>query len=346
MRRDTFVRERQERWEELEALVARARRRLGGMSGSQLLRMGDLYLSATSDLAVARRDFPGSPATEYLNGLVARAHPVVYREPVGSWTRIGQWVRYGFPQAYRDAGPYIALSFAAFALGAIISALLVAIYPTAADTLLPGQAQDLRSIMAHHHLWMKANTANHPVAANFIMVNNITVAIEAFAGGMLLGIPAVLIEAYNGISFGTIGAMTGQYGLAEGFWSFVLPHGVIELSVIFMAGGAGIMIGDSILRPGRLRRRDALVRAASHALQLTLGGAALLVVAGTIEGFFSPSDAPDCSKYLVGLVTGILLYSYLLGSRPGIVRRKYTLEELIGEEQPAAGTPVTAAPGL
>jgi uncharacterized membrane protein SpoIIM required for sporulation len=213
---------------------------------------------------------------------------------------------------------------------------VVAIHPAAADTFLPGQAQELRSIMAHHHLWMKANTANHPVAANFIMANNITVAIYAFAGGMLLGIPAFLVEANNGIMLGTVGTMTGQYGLSEGFWSFVLPHGVIELSVIFMAGGAGIMIGDAILRPGRLRRREALVRAARHALQLTLGGAALLVVAGTIEGFFSPSDAPDWSKYLVGLVTGILLYSYLLLSRPKVVPPTYTLEELIGGEESVA----------
>jgi uncharacterized membrane protein SpoIIM required for sporulation len=93
------------------------------------------------------------------------------------------------------------------------------------------------------------------------------------------------------------------------------------------------MIGDAILRPGSLRRRDALVRAARHALQLTLGGAALLVVAGTIEGFFSPSDAPDWSKYVVGIITGILLYGYLLCSRPTTTRRSYTLEELIGDEQ-------------
>ncbi len=332
MQRDTFIKIRKGDWEELENLLARAKHRLRRMSGSDLLRMGDLYLAATSDFAMAQRDFPGSPVTDYLNGLIARAHAIIYREPAGSWTRVGQWFRYGFPQAYRDAGGYIALSFAAFAAGAFVSAILVAIHPSAADTLLPGQAADLRSIMSHHHLWMKANTANHPIAANFIMVNNITVALEAFAGGILLGIPAILIEGYNGIMLGTVGTMTGQYGLAAGFWSFVVPHGVIELSVIFMAGGAGLMIGDSILRPGRLRRRDALVRAARHALQLTLGGAALLVVAGTIEGFFSPSDAPDWIKVAVGVLTGILLYSYLLGSRPREVARRYSLEELIAGE--------------
>lgn len=336
MKRDTFVKSRGGDWEELERLVAGAKRRPGRMSGTDLLRMGDLYLAATSDLAIARRDFPGAPLTDYLNGLIARAHPVIYREPAGSWSRLGTWVRYGFPQAYRDAGPYTALAFVSFAMGAIISAILVAVHPAVADTLLPGQAADLRSIMAHHHLWMQANTANHPIAANFIMVNNITVAIEAFAGGMLLGVPAVLIEGYNGIALGTVSTMTGQYGLAAGFWSFVFPHGVIELSVIFMAGGAGIMIGDSILRPGRLRRRDAVVRAAHHALQLTLGGAALLIVAGTIEGFFSPSNAPGWTKFGVGIISGILLYSYLLGSRPGQVPRRYTLDELIAGERRAS----------
>lgn len=336
MQRDTFIKIRKGDWEELESLVAHARRRASHMSGADLLRMGDLYLAATSDFALAQRDFPGSPVTDYLNGLVARAHPVIYREAAGSWSRLGQWIRYGFPQAYRDAGRYIAISFAAFAVGAIVSAILVAIHPATADTLLPGEAAQLRAIMAQHHLWMQANTANHPVAANFIMANNITVAIEAFAGGMLLGIPAVLIEGYNGIMLGAIGTMTGQYGLAEGFWSFVLPHGVIELSVIFMAGGAGLMIGDSILRPGRLRRKDALVRAARHALQLTLGGAALLVVAGTIEGFFSPSNAPDWAKFAVGIVSGVLLYGYLLGSRPKEATHRYTLEELIADEPRAS----------
>jgi len=90
----------------------------------------------------------------------------------------------------------------------------------------------------------------------------------------------------NGINLGVIAAMAAQYGLSEQLWSFVVPHGVIELSVIFIAGGAGLMIGDSILRPGMLRRRDALARAAHRAAELILGCVPLLVIAGTIEGFF------------------------------------------------------------
>lgn len=345
MRRDRFVLERRPRWTELEELVDRGRKSLHGLSGNDLFRLGQLYLAATADLATARRDFPDERVTLYLNGLVARAHPIVYHERAPTLQRAGRWLRYGFPRAYRDAGPYIAVSFATFAIAAAIAALLVALHPSTADVLLPGEAQSLRSVMAQHHLWMKGNTPNHPLAANFIMLNNIHVALLAFAGGMLLAAPSILVEAYNGINLGAVAAMVAQYHLSEGFWAFVFPHGFIELSVIFMAGGAGMMIGDSILRPGLARRRDSLVRAARHAVQLLLGGAMLLVIAGTIEGFFSPSNAPDWSKFAVGILSGILLYAYLLGSRPSERRQAYTFDDLVtlsGGEP--AGESATTAP--
>jgi len=326
MGRQTFIAQRGQQWQRLETLL---KRKMNRLSGHEVIELGDLYLAATSDLAVARRDFPNDPVTTYLNELVARAHPIVYQRQGTTLRRIGIWVRYGFPQAYRDAGPYTAVAFAAFALGAVIAAVLVAIHPLAANVLLPGEAQSLRSVMQHHHLWMKANTANHPVAANFIMVNNIRVALLAFAGGILVCLPAVYVEALNGIDLGAVSTMAAQYGLAEGFWSFVVPHGVIELSVIFMSGGAGIMLGDSVLRPGQLRRRDALARAARTAMQITIGGACLLVVAGTIEGFFSASSAPDWSKFMVGALSGVLLYAYLLGSRPRIVETRYRFEDVL-----------------
>jgi uncharacterized membrane protein SpoIIM required for sporulation len=217
-----------------------------------------------------------------------------------------------------------------------------------ADILLPGQAQQLRDVMAHHHLWMQSATSNHSVAANFIMLNNIQVAIFAFAGGMLAGVLTLVVMVQNGINIGAVAALVAQYHLSEELWSFVFPHGVIELSVIFMAGGAGMMIGDAVLRPGLLRRRDAVMQAAHRALRLLLGGAALLVVAGTIEGFFSPSNAPDPLKYAVGISTGILLYSYLLGSRPREPRAPYTFQDVAWRvpwgQPPAARSPTAKAP--
>jgi uncharacterized membrane protein SpoIIM required for sporulation len=118
--------------------------------------------------------------------------------------------------------------------------------------------------------------------------------------------------------------MAAHYGLGQQLWSFVLPHGVIELSVIFMAGGAGLMMGDAIVRPGLLRRRDALTIAARRGVRVIFGCVPLLVIAGTIEGFYSPSDAPHAAKLAVGAITGLLLYAYLLGSRPRRRRHVYT----------------------
>ena len=325
MQRDRFVIARRARWDRLEDLIRRARRRrLKTLSGDELLELGRLYRTATSDLAVARRDFPADRVTDYLNGLVARAHPLVYREPALSVARIGRFFRFGFPSAYREAAPYVVLAFGVFALAALISALLVAYESSIADVLLPGKAQDYRSFMEQHHLWVKSATENHSVASNFIMINNLQVAFLAFAGGLTLGLLTLWAMAANGINLGTVAGMAAHYGLSQQLWSFVVPHGVIELSVIFMAGGAGLMVGDAIVRPGLRSRREALTIAARRGVRLVFGCVPLLVIAGAIEGFYSPSDAPDAAKIAVGAITGLLLYTYVLWSRPTVRRNVYT----------------------
>ncbi len=332
MWRDEFIAARRERWQRLEVLVKRARKSLRAMDGSEVLELGRLYRASTGDLATARRDIPDDPVTGYLNSLVGRAHAVVYQGSPSGFRQLGNFVCYGFPAAFRDASPYVVLAFVLFAGSGLIAAVLAAAQPRLADVLLPGQAPVLRGIMAQHHLWMKSATSNHSVAANFIMINNIKVALLAFAGGMLLGLGALLVLIQNGLMLGVVGAMVARYHLSLAFWSFVVPHGVIELSVIFMSGGAGLMIGDAILRPGLVTRSRAVETAARRAAQVLFGCIPLLVVAGTIEGFFSASDAPPLTKFALGAVTGVLLYSYLLFSRPpGQTSSGYRFEDLLLE---------------
>lgn len=340
MRRDEFTTARRERWERLDMLVGQARTGLRSMDGGEVLELGRLYRATAGDLATARRDFPDDQVTQYLNGLVARAHAVVYQGAPSGLRQLGQYVRYGFPAAFRDASPYIVLAFALFMVSGAIAAALVAVKPSLADVLLPGQAAGLRSVMAQHHLWMKSATSNHSVAANFIMINNIKVALLAFAGGMLVGLGALLVLVQNGLMLGAVGAMVARYHLSLAFWSFVVPHGVIELSVIFMSGGAGLMIGDAILRPGQLSRSSAVEKAARRAAMLLFGCIPLLVIAGTIEGFFSASNAPPAAKFALGIVAGALLYSYLLLSRPPRgTAAAYGFEDLLLDSS-------TTAPGL
>ena len=111
---------------------------------------------------------------------------------------------------------------------------------------------------------------------------------------------------------GTVAAAVRLGGYDFQFWSLIVPHGVLELSVIVISGGTGLMLGDAILRPGQLRRGEALAQVARHAVMLVLGAASLLVIAGTLEAFVSPSALPDGAKLAIGATVGVLLYSWLL----------------------------------
>jgi uncharacterized membrane protein SpoIIM required for sporulation len=102
------------------------------------------------------------------------------------------------------------------------------------------------------------------------------------------------------------------YGVGPLLWSFISPHGYLELTCILIAGAAGLMLGDALLRPGLLLRREALAQAARRAVELVLGAAPVLIVAGLIEGFVSPSDLPIGAKLLIGLLAGCILYALLL----------------------------------
>ena len=132
------------------------------------------------------------------------------------------------------------------------------------------------------------------------------------------GIYTVYLLAFNGLSIGAIATLVGQNNLAYPFWAFVLPHGSLELPAIFFAGGAGLLLARAILFPGKYRRVDALKLYGSQAVQLVYGIVPMLIIAGTIEGFFSPSPAiPSLLKYLVGIGLFVLLVMYCLnqGSR-------------------------------
>jgi uncharacterized membrane protein SpoIIM required for sporulation len=166
-------------------------------------------------------------------------------------------------------------------------------------------------MMRNKDLWINIPPSERPGASSFIMTNNIQVSFLAFAGGVLAGLFTVYIMVMNGLHFGGIMGLAAHYGVAGELGSFVIGHGVIELSVIFVAGGTGLSLGWAILRPGFLRRRDALALAARQAVRLVIGCIPLLVIAGLIEGFISPSSLPWPVKLFVGIVTGIALYAYV-----------------------------------
>ncbi|HXM49381.1 MAG TPA: stage II sporulation protein M, partial [Pyrinomonadaceae bacterium] len=168
------------------------------------------------------------------------------------------------------------------------------------------------NIETHRHWWESANKANQ-IASSQIFTNNIRVTFYAFALGAMLGVGTLYVLAFNGANFGAIIALVYRAGFGNDLLlGFVVGHGVIELSCIFIAGGAGLLIGTSLLMPGDLSRGDALKSRGMEAVRLIVGCVPLLVVAGTIEGFISPQPISPVIKIGIGVLTGIALYSYLL----------------------------------
>ena len=166
-------------------------------------------------------------------------------------------------------------------------------------------------------VWFDSILSVRPLASSMIMTNNISVSFLAFALGMTFGLGTLYLMTFNGLMLGTLAALCHINGLNVPFWSFVLPHGVIELTAIFMAGGAGFLLGTALFIPGDLPRKEALVQKGRRAVRLVLGCVPLLIVAGIIEAFFSPTPIPAGLKFAMAGILLVLLFSYLLLSSQG-----------------------------
>jgi len=308
---DQFLASRRPDWERLEALVARARDQAGRLSADEIEELGRLYRRSTSDLALARRDFGRDRVARYLEQLVGRAHPVVYRRRRGEWRDLWRFVAVGFPRAFREAWPYTAAAAALFVVPCLLAFAATRIDPINGRILIG--ARTFVERVEQGQSWLEAPRAQQgPLLSSFVMVNNIQVAFLAVAGGVLFGLGTVYVLIANGISIGAVAGLAATYGLGPTLSDFAAAHGGIELTVIFVAGGGGLRMGRALLWPGLLPRRAALAAAARRAFTLLLGCVPLLAIAGTLEGTVSPSALPGAAKLAVGLLATSALYAYLL----------------------------------
>ena len=306
---DRFVEDRRSRWARLAALVASAEGRVSRLRADETLELGHLYRAATNDLAIAQRDFSRDAVAERLNDLVAAAHAIVYSEAPASRGRLWRFVTREIPQSARASLPFTLVAFAIVLVPAIVTFVSGLISPeVAASSLTPDQREALVRRVPGTEIPADAR----PIAGPFIIANNIYVSVLAFAGGLTAGIFTIYTLVENGAMLGTLFAILATRGVAGNLLTFILGHGFLELSAIFLSGGAGLRFGWAILHPGDLYRRDAIRLAGVQAIQVMFLVAATLTVAGTIEAFVSPTLLPVPVKLAIGVTTGALLWGYIL----------------------------------
>jgi len=309
---DRFITQRKTAWQRLEDLLklldtASLRR----LRREEVRELGRIYRRTASDLAIARAESRDPRLVNYLNSLVIRAHGRIYRADAQGGKRIRQFFSRELPRTFRRTWRYTFVSFAVFFVFAIFGFVGTRYDPEFSELVgVPAEFRELK-IETKTPWWESLNDSNQE-GASIIMTHNIQVTIYTFAFGALCGVGTLFFLAFNGANIASVVALTYRAGFGNDLITFMVGHGVVELSCIFIAGGAGLLIGSAMVMPGNMTRADALKTRGMEAVRLMSGVAVLLVLAGTIEGFISPALIDPRVKYTIAAVTGLALYSYLL----------------------------------
>jgi uncharacterized membrane protein SpoIIM required for sporulation len=315
---DRFVEDRRARWSRLAALVESAQERVTRLRADETLEVGHLYRAATSDLAIAQRDFKRDAVAERLNDLVAAAHAIVYSEAPASRGRIWRFVTRDIPRSARASLPFTLAAFLIFLAPAVVTFAAGLLNPDIAAGSLPeAQREELVRRVPGSEIPVDAR----PIAGPLIIANNIYVSVIVFGGGLTLGVLTIYALIENGAMLGTIFAVLTARGVAGNLLTFILSHGVLELSAIFFSAGAGLRFAWAILHPGELYRRDAIRLAGVQAIHVMFLVAAILTIAGVIEAFVSPTLLPVPAKLAIGAGSGALLWGYVLFAGTGRIDR-------------------------
>ena len=296
-------------WDRLAALLAQSDQiGLAQLSREELQELALLYRQVAADLSVLRQDTTAGTYADYVNHLLARAHHIVYSRRKTNIATLYRFLRDEYPAIFQRNMRFVVASLLISVAWGIFGAALTNARP---EFMRHFVGPKMISTMERHKMWTESIVTMKPQASSAIMTNNLTVSFEAFAGGITFGLLTLYCLYSNGILLGVIGAACAHYGLSLSLWSFVAPHGSLELPAILIAGAAGLRLGYSMVFPGSLRWKDSIARGGMEATRLVSGVIPMLVIAGTLEGFFSPSQAPVALKFSVGAVLFTLLLIWL-----------------------------------
>ncbi|HZF91160.1 stage II sporulation protein M [Streptomyces sp.] len=309
---DVFVSAHRAEWDRLDALLRRRRR----LTGPEVDELVALYQRTATHLSLIQSSAPDPQLTGRLSQLVARARGAVTGTRRASWRDVTHFLGYGFPAAvYRSRHWWVPTAL----LSTLVAALLgwwIGTHPEVQATIAaPAELRELTRPGGEYESYY----SSHPAAsfAAQVWTNNAQAAALCLVMGVFLGLPVIWILFLNMLNLGIgFGLMSGA-GRLDVFLGLVLPHGLLELTAVFVAAGTGLRLGWTLIDPGPRTRRTALAEEGRAAIGMAIGLALVLFVSGAIEGFVTPSGLPTWARITIGVIAELafLVYVYLLGGR-------------------------------
>jgi uncharacterized membrane protein SpoIIM required for sporulation len=304
-----WIAKRRPHWDRHALLLTRSDQNgLGALSRSELQEMALLYRQVAGDLSVLRRDETARTYADNVNQLLARAHHIIYSRKKTGWAALFHFLKDEYPAIFQRQLPYVIASLLVSIAWGLLGAALTSARP---EFMRHYVGPAMIATMEQHKMWTESIVSVAPQETSHIMTNNLTVSFVTFAGGIIFGLGTFWFLYTNGMMLGVIAAACHQYGMSVPLWSFVAPHGSLELPAIIIAGAAGFRIGHAMLFPGGYRWKESVAKGGIDATRLVAGVIPMLVVAGCLEGFFSPSHAPVWLKFTVGGLLFSLLLTWL-----------------------------------
>ncbi len=319
-----FRREREAAWRELEELLARQDKGgLQSLTAAELNRLPVLYRGAISSLSVATAISLDKNLLDYLTALVGRAYIAVYAARRRPGEAVAEFFRWRFPAVVRRYFAFVLAAYALLGLGIVTGYRLTLADPEQFYSLVPdsqaegrnpaASTQELRDI-----LYLGGEKDKLSMFAAFLFTHNSKVGLLCFALGFAAGVPVIYLLFTTGLSLGALAALYQTRGMGPELWAWVLPHGVTELSALCLCGAAGMVIGASLVFPGRHTRLRNLALHGREVALLAVGAVAMFLMAGMIEGLFRQLVHDVAVRWGLAAATLIFWSWYFLavGRRP------------------------------
>lgn len=332
---DAYVAAHSDEWSRLEQLLGRAARPQR-LSGAEVDELVDLYQRVATHLSVLQSAGPDAALVGRLSSLVARARGVVAGGRRASWSDAARFLAVDFPAVvYRtrwwSTGAAVAFLVVAFAVGGWIAGS-----PEAQLAVAP--PDEVRRLVDEDFEDYYSSAPAQEFAAR-VFTNNAYVAAQAILFGVLLGLPVLVVLFLNALNVGVVGGLMAANDRTALFFGLILPHGLLELTAVFVACGLGLKLGWTVVDPGGRTRSRALAEEGRALVAGALGLALVLLVSGIIEAFVTPSPLPTWARLAVGVVAELLFLAYVLGPGRRAVRAGVTgdlVSDLRGSVRPSS----------